>query len=154
MYHFTDGGLRNVWLRNGYTIRSTPYGKAVSFEDIDGLTKTICTALAQKHGKLTGAEFRYLRLHMLMSQKALGQLLGYTEQAVAKWEKTGKIPKAIDLIVRKIFIEKIAGNVKISSTIDTLNLIERAASNRIILSEKQHKWRAEVEEDDGELEAA
>lgn len=81
-------------------------------------------------------------------------MLGYTEQAVAKWEKTGKIPKAIDLIVRKIFMEKRAGNAKVSSIIDTLNLIERAASTKIILSEKQHKWKAEVVDDDGELEAA
>ncbi len=154
MYHFTDGGLRNVWLRNGYTIRSTPYGKTISFEDVDGLTKTICIALTEKQGKLTGAEFRYLRLHMLMSQKALGQLLGYTEQAVAKWEKSGKIPKAIDLIVRRIFIEKNSGNTKINSVINTLNLIERVASTRIILSEKQRKWKADFAEDDQELEAA
>jgi hypothetical protein len=27
MYHYTDGGLRNVWLVNGYEIKKTPYGE-------------------------------------------------------------------------------------------------------------------------------
>ena len=68
MYHFTDGGLRNVWLRNGYTQHNTPYGKGVSFEDLEELTKTICIALSKKPGKLTGAEFRYIRNNMLLSR--------------------------------------------------------------------------------------
>lgn len=30
MFHYTDGGLRNVWLVNGYEIKETPYGQAVA----------------------------------------------------------------------------------------------------------------------------
>ena len=33
-----DGGLRNVWLANGFEIKKTPFGDAVSFHDSDGLT--------------------------------------------------------------------------------------------------------------------
>jgi DNA-binding transcriptional regulator YiaG len=95
MYHYTDGGLRNVWLKNGYVEKDTPYGKAVSFHDLDGLTKAICMALSNKPGKLTGAEFRYIRSGLFLSQKSLGKLLGCTEQAIAKWEKTGKVPKPL-----------------------------------------------------------
>ena len=29
MYHYTDGGLRNVWLANGYEIKKTPYGEEI-----------------------------------------------------------------------------------------------------------------------------
>lgn len=148
MYHFTDGGLRNVWLRNGYFQHNTPYGKGVSFEDLDGLTKTICIALSQKPGKLTGAEFRYIRNNMLLSQKSLGEMLGYTEQAVAKWEKTGKIPKAIESVVRCMCQSKQNGNRKIISIIDTLILIERIAATKIILSEARHKWKAVIHETD------
>ena len=42
MYHYTDGGLRNVWLVNGYEVRKTPFGEAVAFHDGDGLTQAIC----------------------------------------------------------------------------------------------------------------
>lgn len=145
MYHFTDGGLTNVWLRNGYASHNTPYGKGVSFDDLEGLTKAICTALSKKPGKLTGAEFRFIRNNMLLSQKSLGGMLGYSEQAVAKWEKTGKIPKAAESILRFMCQSRQSGNGKLNSIIETLNLIERAAASRIILIETHHQWRAEIE---------
>ena len=74
MYKFSDGGLRNVWLANGFTVKKTPYGDAVAIEDVPGLANAICAALTKKPGRLTGAEFRYLRLHLRLSQKALGQI--------------------------------------------------------------------------------
>jgi hypothetical protein len=60
MYHYTDGGLRNVWLANGYEIKKTPYGEGVAFHNVDGLTRSICMALTRKASLLTGAEFRYI----------------------------------------------------------------------------------------------
>ena len=72
MYHFTDGGLKNVWLGNGYEERQTKYGKAVSFHGLDGLIAAICNALSEKKSKLTGAEFRYLRSNMGLSQACSG----------------------------------------------------------------------------------
>jgi len=145
MYHFTDGGLRNVWLKNGYVEKDTPYGKAVAFHDLDGLIKAICHALTKKPGKLSGTEFRYIRCGLLMSQKSLGKMLGYTEQAIAKWEKSGKIPKTGDILIRLIYAEKHNGNEKIEAVVDTLNIIDRAGSSRIIISEKRQKWTSEVE---------
>lgn len=145
MYHFTDGGLRNVWLTNGYIEHETKYGKGVSFQDLDGLTKAICQALIKKPSKLTGVEFRYIRSNMLLSQKSLAKMIGYTEQAVAKWEKTGKIPKAADLLIRVIYAGKHNGNQKISTMIDTLNLIDHIANTRIIVSESKHKWVSKIE---------
>lgn len=29
MHHYTESGLQNVWLENGYHVRKTPYGDAV-----------------------------------------------------------------------------------------------------------------------------
>ncbi len=54
MYHYTDGGLRNVWLVNGYEIKKTPYGEGVAFHNLDGLTRSICMALTRKASLLTG----------------------------------------------------------------------------------------------------
>jgi putative transcriptional regulator len=154
MYHYTDGGLRNVWLKNGYVERDTPYGKAVSFHDLDGLTKAICMALSSKPGKLTGAEFRYIRSGLLLSQKSLGQLLGCTEQAVAKWEKTGKVPKTADYIVRVIYKQAHDGNEGVGATVEMLNTIDRISHSRIIVSESRHKWISKVEADESNEESA
>ncbi len=36
MYQYTDGGLRNVWLVNGYEIKQTPYGEGMVFTTLMG----------------------------------------------------------------------------------------------------------------------
>lgn len=146
MYHFTDGGLRNVWLKNGYVVKDTPYGKAVAFHDLDGLIKTICHALIQKPGKLTGAEFRYLRSALLLSQKSLGKLLGCSEQAVAKWEKQGRIPKAEDYLIRLLYREKTDGNETVGAVVEMLNTIDRVSNSKIIISEAGDHWTSEIED--------
>lgn len=37
MYRWDDMGLKNVWLANGYALQGTPYGRGVSFKDVEGL---------------------------------------------------------------------------------------------------------------------
>lgn len=61
MYHYTFGGLQDVYLVNGFEIKRTPYGEAVSFVDGEGLERAICDALTSKDGSLSGAEICYLR---------------------------------------------------------------------------------------------
>ena len=40
-FHYTDSGLKNVWLANGFEILNSPYGKTVAFHDLDDLTRAI-----------------------------------------------------------------------------------------------------------------
>ena len=145
MYKFSDGGLRNVWLANGFTVKKTPYGDAVAIEDVPGLTNEICAALTKKPGRLTGAEFRYLRLHLRSSQKALGQLFGTSEQAIAIWEKTSKIPLLADKHLRLLWAERDDGNETIKRLMDRLNIVERVTQSRLVLRETRTGWKSKVE---------
>ncbi len=151
MYKFTDGNLRNVWLKNGYEIKNTPYGKAIAIQDVSGLTKAICTAFIRKKGKLTGTEFRYIRLSMLMSQSALGKALGRTEQAVALWEKSGKIPKFADTLIRVIFAAHSNGNEKVKNIIHAINDTERTL--HLVMKDTDSGWHSEEASED-DLEEA
>lgn len=145
MYHYTDGGLRNVWLANGYVIKQTPYGEAIAFQDVEGLTVAICKALIRKKSKLTGVEFRYIRLAMLMSQASLGKALGRTEQAVAMWEKSGKVPKFADTLIRVFYAAQVNGNEKIKNIIHAMNDAERTI--HLILKETPKGWQSEEKAD-------
>ena len=145
MYKYTDGGLRNVWLANGFAVKRTPYGEAVAIEDVPGLTRAICAALTKKPGRLTGAEFRYLRLHLRSSQKALGQLFGTSEQAIAIWEKTSKIPLLADKHLRLLWAERDDGNETIKRLMDRLNIVERVTQSRLVLRETGTGWKSKVE---------
>lgn len=145
MYHYTDGGLRNVWLENGYEIRKTPYGDAVAFRDADGLSRAICTSLANKMGILTGVEFRYIRVSgMLLSQPALGKLIGADGQSVARWEKTGKVPRWADKLVRLLFSASNDGSEPISKAIERVRTVERLVKQRIIVKERKGLWLPEI----------
>lgn len=148
MYKYDDAGLRNVWLANGYTVRKTRYGKAVAIENVDGLTRAICRALASKPGRLTGAEFRYLRLHLGLSQKALGKAFGNTEQAIALWEKKGRIPLWADKHLRLLVIAKEDGNEPLGRALERLDIVERLFSSRLVVEETRRGWKTRFEDEE------
>ena len=148
MYHYTDGGLRNVWLANGYEIKQTPYGEGVSFHNLDGLTKSICMALTNKASLLTGAEFRYIRsAGMLLSQPALGKLMGIDGQSVARWEKTSKIPRWADKLVRLLYTAQAEGNEPIANAVERIKIVERLVKQKIVVKESRGQWLPSLQDE-------
>ena len=150
MYHYTDGGLKNVWLANGFKLHKTAYGEAVAVEDGDGLTKAIALALTKKKSKLTGVEYRFMRQAMLMSQEALGKMLGVTSQAVAIWEKTGRVTKLADTSLRLIYTAFANGDEKVKNIVTAINETERFM---LIMRETPKGWTALKTTDESKLTA-
>jgi DNA-binding transcriptional regulator YiaG len=149
MYHYTDGGLRNVWLANGYEITQTPYGEGVSFHNLDGLTRSVCMALTRKASPLTGAEFRYIRsAGMLLSQPALGKLMGIDGQSVARWEKTSKVPLWADKLVRLLYTAQVNGDEPIAKAVERINTVERLIKQKIVVRESRGQCRPSLQDDD------
>jgi len=152
MYHYTDGGLRNVWLANGYEVRQTPYGQAVTIHDQEGLSRAICQALVKQPKPLTRAEFRYVRTAGLtLSQAALAAMLGVDAQTVARWEKSARIPKMADAMLRLAYLEHASGNVRLSSAFEMLRAIERAngrtVPQHVVVEAVDEHWQSRVESD-------
>lgn len=139
-YHYTDSGLRNIWLASGFEVVETEYGTGIAIHDVEGLHRAIGETLARK-AWLTGAEVRFLRKEMDMSQRSLGQLLGNTDQAIAKWEKFGKVPKTADRMIRLIYLEHIGGNVPIRQTIERINDTDHQEHDRMTAEESETGWR-------------
>lgn len=141
MYHYTECGLRNIWLKNGYVVKQTPYGEGVSIQDVEGLHRFIGTLIA-KRPKLTGPELRFLRKEMAMSQKALATFVGTSEQNVSLWERRGRVPQAADRIIKLAYLEAISstGNVKIKETINRLNELDDTSFAKLKL-EKAREWK-------------
>lgn len=108
-FHYKSCGLENVFLLNGYEVRELEGSRAVAIHDLQGLHRAIAEQLIEKSTPLTGKEFRFLRVEMDFSQKALADLLGVTDQAIAKWEKgqTKSIPVSADTLVRLFARERL-----------------------------------------------
>lgn len=149
MYHYTDGGLRNVWLANGYEIKKTPFGEGVAIHNLDGLTTSICIALTKKAGVLTGSEFRYIRsAGMLLSQPALGKLMGIDGQSVARWEKTSKVPRWADKLVRLLYTAQAEGHEPIAKAVERIKTVERLVKQRIVVKESQGQWKPSLQDEE------
>lgn len=139
-YHYTESGLNNIYLLNGFEVVDTPYGIATSVEDVEGLHKLIGSHLCMKQ-KLTGEEFRFLRKEMGLSQSGLGKILGVTDQALAKWEKNGRVPLTADRFIRLLYLESINENIKIKSFIDQINETDRDEFLRLEIEATDQGWK-------------
>ncbi len=143
MYHYTDSGLDNIYLVNGFTKAVTPYGDAVAIEDLDGLHKAIGRWLVNEPKPLNGTELRFLRHELDLSQKRLGSMMGKSEQAIRRWEKAAD--KAIDSIadrfVRIIYSSLIDGNVEITELIEKLSQADQTERAACRLEELDGRWR-------------
>ena len=140
MYHYTESGLQNVWLTNGYKVKKTTAGNAVAIVDADGLHQTIGRAIARK-GYMTGSDLRFLRKELDLSQTRFGSLVGSSEESVSLWERRGRVPKSASRLMQAIYLESIDGNVKLKELIERLAELDRAHQDRMVFEDTAQGWR-------------
>lgn len=140
MYHYTESGLQNVWLMNGYKTKKTPYGDAVAIINAEGLHRMMGRYLCSK-GHMTGAEFRFLRKELDLSQTRLGMLLGYSEEAVSLWERKGRIPKGARILMQAMYLGTIDGDRPLKQTIEHLADLDRDEMDKVVFEDTQAGWR-------------
>lgn len=140
MYHYTESGLQNVWLANGYKIRKCEDGDAVAIADVYGLNTVIGRHIATK-SHLSGKEFRFLRKELDLSQNRFASWIGMSEDMVSKWERLGRVPKAACRFIQAIYLEKIDGNVKLTELIERLANLDRVEEGRMVFEDTESGWR-------------
>jgi DNA-binding transcriptional regulator YiaG len=86
-FKYSASGLNNVFLLNGVTLERTPYGEMVNIENLNGLHHAIGLYIIEKKAPMTGAEFRFLRKQMELTQGELAAIMETTDQTVANYEK-------------------------------------------------------------------
>ena len=147
-YHYTECGLDDVYLVNGFTIEhDDEYGDLLYIEDIDQLHKVLASRLLDCPRTLTGSEFRYLRVFLDLSQKRLGELLGQKEQNIGNWERS--LQKAIsnpsaDRLLRAVVAEKLEENSKVGQLIEKIAEMDahEATKLKFARDEENHQWKA------------
>lgn len=143
--HYTACGLDNVWLANGYTHKETKYGKGISIDDVDGLHRLLASNLVEKEGLLTGKEFRFLRVHLGLTQQGIGKLLGeVSENAVSLWERKDTVPAIYDHWLRMMVIAKFNGNTKVADAVQRIQTVERLVHQKYVVRGVDGNRRVEV----------
>ncbi|GAB0151758.1 helix-turn-helix domain-containing protein [Marinobacterium sp. BA1] len=142
MHRYTSCGLPNIYLKNGYKEYDTPYGKGVAIEDVPGLHKAIALAIIESPSKLTGAEMKFLRKEMNLSQKRLGQLLAVEDQTVANWEKRGPSSMA-DRFIRIVAMGHYEDD-EVKGLIEKLAEMDRKEHESFCFEESDHGWKEAI----------
>ena len=69
MYHYTESGLSNVYLKNGVTVEVVDGEEYTSIDDMNGLHSAIAQTIVNTNKPLAHDEFKFLRVELNVSQK-------------------------------------------------------------------------------------
>ncbi|WP_313953000.1 helix-turn-helix domain-containing protein [Accumulibacter sp.] len=144
MLKYEDCGLKNIWLANGFSREEVEgLGPCLEIDDIDGLHRTIGQQLVDYKRRLTGAEIRFLRVEMSMSQKRLGDCLGVDEQSASLWERGKRQPTvAAERMLRLMYLEHIDRATRVTELIAQWNDADRPKEEgRQVFEETASGWR-------------
>lgn len=143
LYHYTESGLKDVWLDGGVEYQETEFGRVSSIVDVDGLHRAIALALVREKKALSGREARFLRHELEISQASLGEILGVDGQTIARWEKgENKKPKRgpLDRALRSYVIAKLLDE-DIAKTFERIAELENELHTMIVLKhDADNEW--------------
>ena len=148
-YHYTECGLDNIYLVNGFKITKTADGTGIFISNIEGLHKVICMILISKKDPLKGKEIKFIRTMLDLSQTRLAHLLGCRYQQILLWEKNkNKISTPSDRLLRitlYTFLDNNHDNGKVFKKINEIADSNAADTNRKIkLKEDKDQWEIVV----------
>ncbi len=83
MHHYTESGLNNVFLKDGYNIQIIDDVEYISFDDIHATHKTISKALCNKTALLNELEVKFIRKELDLSEDDFEKLV-YDNETVTK----------------------------------------------------------------------
>jgi putative transcriptional regulator len=146
-YHYTECGLDNIYLVNGFEITKNNDDEEIFIHDIHGLHKAIGITIIFKQGLLTGNEIKFIRTTLDFSQTRLAQLLGCSYQTILLWEKNKTpIPKTADRLLRIMFDEYLNPE-KDRKIYDLINEIANydaettSVKQKILFEETSNEWQ-------------
>lgn len=142
MYQFKECGLDNIYLKNGYEVYESSEGTCYGVRDLDKLHQVIAKGLVKKPAPLTGKEFRFLRIELNLSQKAVGDLMEKSEQTIANWEKGDEpINRLADSAIRNYYLHSV-GESEIAGLLEKLAHLDQLIHGyQIRLEETQDGWQ-------------
>jgi len=153
-YHYTECGLDNIYLLNGYEeIKHSDGTEAIYIQDIHDLHNAIALFILTKSGSLSGEEIKFIRHSMDLSQKRLAKLLGVDYQTVLRWEKN-RIPiqKTADHLLKALFLayinkeesKAIYEKINEISDLDSKEIEEKRKEMEFIFDKQSLDWKIAV----------
>lgn len=142
-YRYTQCGLDDVYLLNGFKRYKTSYGSGVAVENADGLHEAIAKHVCLTKARLDGQEFRFLRQLMDMTQGDVASHMGCDGQSIARWEK-GKteINGAADRLIRLLYLGSRHQEIQAAELIRKMAALNTKTKGRKFFRQTPRGWKA------------
>jgi DNA-binding transcriptional regulator YiaG len=97
----------------------TPFGEALNINHV-AISDKVFKLMIRKPARFSGAELKFIRHHMRLTQKSLSDLLGVERTSISKWEgedlKVSGMPSASEGYLRVHMAKFIDADVNIELT--------------------------------------
>ncbi|KAA6204566.1 MAG: helix-turn-helix domain-containing protein [Candidatus Tokpelaia sp.] len=114
IYHYTEIGLDNVYLIGIAPEIDDAGEEIITIPFINKLFKAVAEAIVGYKKGISGAELRYLRTEMGLTQAELAALLHKDKQTIGRWERgETEIDGTAEAVIRRLAIEKLSLNVNL-----------------------------------------
>ncbi len=137
--HYTQCGLDDVYLVNGFSREETDYGPATSIRNVDGLHRAIGLHIVEHRKTISAKEMKFLRRQMDFTQQELGNAMGITDQTIARYEKDETpVPGPVNKLIRFLYVFKLLPDEAQRDVIKSLN--ELLESDDTMPDRATHFW--------------
>jgi DNA-binding transcriptional regulator YiaG len=119
-YHYTECGLNNIIIEGLSVLTDDDGDEVIEIPYINELHRAISSGIVLHEQGISGAELRFLRSEMGITQAELATLLHKDKQTVGRWERAEfEIDGTSETIIRKYAIERLG--LEITDGIDVLS---------------------------------
>ena len=67
--------------------------------------------------------------------------MGIDGQSVARWEKTSKLPRWADKLIRLLYTAQAQGEEPIAKAVERIKTVERLVKQKIVVKDTRGQWR-------------
>jgi transcriptional regulator with XRE-family HTH domain len=107
-YHYLESGLDNVFISGIQPVVDDEGDDVVMIHAINLLHAEIAGGIIGSDGKITGAELRFLRSEMGLTQADLGRLLSVDGQTIGRYERGDTpIDATVETLLRRLAGERL-----------------------------------------------
>ena len=132
VYHYTECGLANIMIDADLIETDDQGEKVVTIPAIGLLHKAIAQGLIAQSNSLSGAEIRFLRTEMGLTQAELAALLHRDTQSVGRWERAeAELDPTQDIVIRQLVAEKLSLQLASSVQEQSQNVLPKASRDQI-----------------------
>lgn len=106
-YLYTECGLDNVLIEGISIVEDHAGEETTTIPAIGMLHQVIAEGIVSLPAKMTGAELRFLRTEMGLTQEQLAEILKVKPLSVSRWERSDPITDASEMLIRLLAVDRL-----------------------------------------------